>query len=376
MESQAGRGHCTLGGMQPLTAASAADYLRARGFVVGDDVQVRELTGGVSNVVLLVARLSSGERFVLKQALPRLRVQQEWLCSIERIWREVDVLRLCGKLLGDSGDDRPAAIQALVPQVLFEDRENYCFGMTVAPANHRTWKELLLSGQTDVALADACGTLLGRLHARSWNDAEVAARLDDRTFFRDLRISPYFDRISEVHPDLSGQIQRISDAIWRHRRCLVHGDFSPKNLLVAGRELWLIDFEVGHFGDGAFDLGFFLTHLVLKAFLAGPRAADYFALIDAFRRSYDAELHSIAGANEVSMLWQRTIGALAGCLLARIDGKSHVDYLTPALAQVVRQTSRDLLQKPPAGFDELLSRIKSATQSAEPRSPSPCPPPA
>ena len=358
--------------MPSLTAASAPEYLRARGLAApGEPLVIRELSGGVSNIVLLVER-PGGRRFVLKQALPRLRVEQEWLCSIERIWREVEVLRLCGRLVaaGDRGQESRAMsqeaseIEVRLPEVLFEDRESYCFTMTAAPAEHCTWKEMLLAGQADADIAEACGRLLGRLHARSWNDSQLARLLDDRTFFRDLRINPYYDRIAEVHPDLTEQIQKVSDSIWRHRRCLVHGDYSPKNLLVAGRVLWLIDFEVGHFGDGAFDLGFFLTHLTLKSFVAGPRAAEYLALIDTFRAAYNDELLPAAGAAELEQLWQRTVGALSGCLLARVDGKSPVDYLKPSLAQTVRQTALDLLRSPPAGFDELLSRITQAAQSA------------
>ncbi len=358
-----------------LSAATAADYLMSRGRVpAGVPLRVRELAGGVSNVVLLVDR-AGGERLVLKQALPRLRVEQEWLCSIERIWREVEVLRLCGALLAATADREPETgkITLRIPQVLFEDRENYCFGMTAAPAEHRTWKELLLTGEAETPIAAACGRLLGTLHAGSWLDANVARQFDDRTFFRDLRISPYYDRIRQVHPDLANAIGRVSDAIWQHRRCLVHGDFSPKNLLVAGSQLWLIDFEVGHYGDPAFDLGFFLTHLALKAFVAGDRAAKYLALIDAFRRTYDAELLPAAGQAELSALWQRTIGALAGCLLARVDGKSPVDYLAPPLQAAVRKAARELLASPPSDFSELLSRVTAAVAAAAPQSPSSAP---
>lgn len=358
--------------MQTLTATTAKNYLVSAGFLPADEpLAVRELSGGVSNVVLLIERIS-GERLVLKQALPRLRVEQEWLCSIERIWREVEVLRLCSRLLEqgtglrdqDTGDRGEENIEVRVPAVLFEDRENYCFAMTAAPSAHRTWKSLLLDGQTDESIAAACGTLLGRLHARSWNDPGIASSLDDRTFFRDLRISPYYDRIAEVHPDLAPQIQRVSEAIWQHRRCLVHGDFSPKNLLVAGSQLWLIDFEVGHFGDGAFDLGFFLTHLLLKAFVAGARADRYLQLITRFHGAYNAELLPVVGRMEHAQLWQRSCGALAGCLLARVDGKSPVDYLTPPLAATVRQTARELLRIPPESIDELLARVTSAALPA------------
>ena len=350
--------------MHSLTTASAPRYLAAAGIAgPNEQLQVRELSGGVSNVVLLV-EFSTGRRLVLKQALPRLRVAQEWLCSIERIWREVEVLRLCGRLVGnDAGAKRPeSGLVVRVPEVLLEDRENYLFAMTAAPAKHRTWKELLLSGSADETIAAACGRLLARLYGGSWQDAEVARQLDDRTFFRDLRISPYFDRIAQVHPDLADSIHGIVDSLWQHRRCLVHGDFSPKNLLVAGSELWLIDFEVGHFGDAAFDLGFFLTHLVLKAFYARDRANEFLRLIDAFRASYNDDLAPIAGEAELAALWQRTIGALAGCLLARVDGKSPVDYLPPQLQDTARRTARDLIRQPPADFPELLARVTLAAQ--------------
>ena len=357
--------------MHSLTPATAAEYLQSQGRIAPEEtIAVRELSGGVSNIVLLVTR-PSGERFVLKQALPRLRVEQLWLCSIERIWREVEVLRLCGRMIQERGDwgQGTDEVYIRVPELLFEDRDNYCFAMTAAPAEHRTWKELLLARKADPAIAAACGRLLGRLHARSWNDVDVARTLDDRTFFRDLRISPYYDRIAEVHADLAGRIRAVSESIWQHRRCLVHGDYSPKNLLVANRELWLIDFEVGHFGDGAFDLGFFLTHLVLKTFVVGPCADAYLALIDRFRSEYDHELLPVAGSVELDHLWQRTLGALAGCLLARVDGKSPVDYLSPSLTDVVRQTACDLLRSPPSDLADLLVRVKQAADAA-PRSPS------
>ena len=345
--------------MQPLSTTSAAGYLAASG-IVGphDQPAIRELSGGVSNVVLLV-ECEDGRRLVLKQALPRLRVAQEWLCSIERIWREVEVLRLCGRLVGQE-----PGVVVHVPEVLFEDRENYCFAMTAAPEAHKTWKELLLAGNADGRIAAACGRMLGRLHAGSWLDVDVARQFDDRTFFRDLRISPYYDRIAEVHTDLAERIQNVTDSIWRHRRCLVHGDFSPKNLLVADSELWLIDFEVGHYGDPSFDLGFFLTHLILKAYVAGKRGSGYFALIDEFGGAYNPVLAPIAGEGELAALWQRTVGALAGCLLARVDGKSPVDYLTPELQDVVRRAARDLFLHPPDNFEELLARLRRGMPAA------------
>ena len=54
------------------------------------------------------------------------------------------------------------------------------------------------------------------------------------------------------------------------RSVLVHGDFSPKNLLVSGDRLVIIDCEVAWYGDPAFDLAFLLNHLCLKALYHAP----------------------------------------------------------------------------------------------------------
>src|SRR5262245_14303386 len=183
--------------MRELTAENASEYLAAGDRVSpGEPIAVRELPGGVSNVVLLVELPRHGQRgvaggglrFVLKQARGRLRVKEEWLCPIERIWREVQTLRICGQLLIPTWNAECGVrnvFQPSVPEVLWEDRENYCFAMTAAPQKHKTWKELLLSGDlsTSNEIAKACGQMLAAIHGSSWGNAEIAAQLDDRTYF-------------------------------------------------------------------------------------------------------------------------------------------------------------------------------------------------
>src|SRR5262245_2095032 len=295
--------------MREITSHTAADYLYSTGRVEkGETVEVRELPGGVSNLVLLVTLPHSGQQFVLKQARGRLRVKDEWLCPVERIWREVEVLQICGDLLKSQND---APIEAGVPRVLWEDRDNYCYAMTAAPEAHKTWKELLLAGNLDEPLAAACGQMLGQLHSASWRNDEIAARLDDRSYFDQLRIDPYYRHIARVHPNLALDVQRLIDSVWQHRLCLVHGDYSPKNLLVWPAHVTLIDFEVGHFGDPAFDLGFFLTHLVLKSIWAGERRPEFVTLANEFWTTYRATLCSTVATDELTSLEQRMLWNLA-----------------------------------------------------------------
>ena len=349
--------------MFEIDCQNAAEYLRDH-FALGSEsdrrgpFEIRELAGGVSNVVLL-ATPTNGQPLVLKQARGKLRVKDEWLCPVERIWREADVLRICGEVLA-RGDKKARALQAIVPAILWEDRGNYLYAMTAAPAGHRTWKELLLAGELDLEIAAACGTLLAKLHGGTWRDAAVAAQLDDRSFFEQLRLDPYYRQIARIHADLDPQVARLIDSVWQHRRCLVHGDFSPKNLLVSGGQITLIDFEVGHYGDPAFDLGFFLTHLVLKALWAGPRREAYWQLADGFWRTYREALVGTIGEAEFADLERRMLGQIAGCLLARVDGKSPVDYLSIPQQASVRQLSRTWLQEPLAGWEEIREPVLRA----------------
>ncbi len=365
--------------MREITSDSALEYLRQSGPLaprVAGACEVRELAGGVSNVVLLVTP-QSGEPFVVKQARGRLRVKDEWLCPVERIWREVEVLRLCGGILTRSVSEentptrsvseglskRPPACKksladasgwysAIVPDVLWEDRENYLYAMTAAPAAHRTWKELLLAGELESSesIARACGELLAALHAETWQDAAVAAQLDDRTYFDQLRVDPYYRQLARVDPALAPQVNGLIDSVWNNRRSLVHGDYSPKNLLVWPGHVMLIDFEVGHYGDPAFDLGFFLTHLVLKSIRAAPQGERCLALGTLFWNTYRDALAPRIGARELAELEQRALLNLAGCTLARIDGKSPVDYLQPQQQALVRGLAQGWLRQQPQNW--------------------------
>ena len=344
--------------MREITSHTAADYLYSTGRVTRNDpLEVRELAGGVSNLVLLVKLPGDQQRFVIKQARGRLRVQEEWLCPVERIWREVEVLQICGELLQTQTHGQ---IEAGVPHVLWEDRDNYCYAMTAAPTEHKTWKELLLTGNIDEQLAVACGRMLGQLHALSWRNPGIAARLDDRTYFDQLRLDPYYRHVARVHGDLAPAIQNLIDSVWNHRLCLVHGDFSPKNLLVWPGHVMLIDFEVGHYGDPAFDLGFFLTHLVLKSVWAGDRRPAFLGLAHHFWQTYRGTITPAVAPDELEALEQRTLCNLAGCMLARVDGKSPVDYLSEDQRRRVRTTAQAWIASSPRTWQVAMAAIPEA----------------
>ena len=351
--------------MHLIDEHNAEEYLRQRGWVrSAERIAVRELAGGVSNEVLYVSRPDQpGEDFVLKQARAQLRTPDPWFCGVERIWREVEVLRVCAELL--DCDSMPESdnsqLVAKTPRIIYEDRDNYAFTMTAAPSNHRVWKADLLAGRTEPEIAAACGRLLGRLHAGSWQNVEIERRLEDRKIFDELRIDPYYRTLARAFPgEDAAALQRLIASVWNHRRSLVHADFSPKNLLVYDGGLLLVDFETGHYGDPAFDLGFFLSHLMLKAAYQAPGFEPYLALTELFWKSYSDELAPKVDDEEQANLQRRAILNFAGCGWARLDGTSKIDYLSdPARREMFREFCRNLLHQPRDGWQAVLTDFRN-----------------
>lgn len=341
--------------MELIDASTAEDYLRRTGRVAATArLEVERLAGGVSNEVLLVNVLDEPgppHSFVLKQSRPQLRTPQPWFCTVERVWRETAVLALCQRL---AGSDQ-------IPRLLFEDRGNYLFGMSAAPRNHRTWKDDLLAGRVDAAIGRACGQLLGALHAGSWRDPEIARQLTDRQLFDELRLDPYYRTVARTIPDAAGAFEDAIASLGAHACALVHADFSPKNVLLYPGGLLLVDFETGHYGDPAFDLGFFFSHLLLKGYLHAPR---YEPLVDLAEQSWDAYRQTVEprlSRDDWQALDARWTQHLGACLWARLDGKSQVEYLNaPPVREAARELARSLLFAPHVRWPQALERWQNS----------------
>ena len=362
-----------------LEADNAELYLRdTERISPGQRVQIQRLAGGVSNEVLYVA-FPDGDAadFVLKQARPQLRVADPWFCGVQRIWREAEVLRVCQEVLARQASSRSQHRRIDIPQILFEDRDNFAFAMTAAPPEHVVWKRQLLAGQFDVEIAEQCGNLLGLLHGNTWQDAGVAERLGDRQIFDELRLDPYYRSVARADRSAAPLMERLVASVLDHPRSLVHADFSPKNLLVYPSGLMMVDFETGHYGDPAFDLGFFLSHLVLKAFYHAPNSEPLLHLTERFWERYRARMAPVVPAGEYAELVARGIQNFAGCAWARLDGKSKVEYLAEsgqsaagsgqqadgdALAakrEAIRKLCRQILVDQPPTWNDVLDACRA-----------------
>lgn len=332
-----------------LSPANLVDYLASRGLALEKGkASVRELGGGVSNIVLLVEWPEAGQarRWVVKQSLEKLRVKDEWRSDRERVFREAGALRALRPALGDSA----------LPEVIHVDRNNFLFVMSAAPAGSVVWKDALLKGSVEIEVARRAGELLARLINASRQDAQSSERFQDRRVFDQLRVDPYYRTAAARHPDVGSALQALMEDSWKVRTALVHGDYSPKNMLVRDGNIFLIDFEVVHWGDPSFDAGFLLNHLFLKA-LHQPRfASAYFQAGREFWRSLETQLENEPG-REFEALTVRHVG---GLMLARIDGKSPVEYIREeAIKNRVRSVARLLLREQPRRLEEVIALVRA-----------------
>jgi aminoglycoside phosphotransferase (APT) family kinase protein len=320
--------------------------LRNLGLLARDDtVSLTPLGGGVSCDVWRVD-LETGPVCV-KRALPRLRVEADWRAPAERAASEVSWLRLVEKL-----------DPTLVPHVLGEDSERHLFVMEyLPPDSFPVWKAQLTRGTVDITFAASVGASLARIHAATAGRTDIAARFANRRQFHALRIEPYLLHTASRHPAAAGRIRDIADGIESASIALMQGDISPKNILCGSKGPVFLDAETANYGDPAFDLAFCLNHLLLKCIWRPRWAAEYLKSFDALKSRY---LAGVTWEN-ASTLETRAARLLPALLLARIDGKSPVEYLTDEKDKAfVRENALLLLNDTPTILDDIRRRWAAA----------------
>ncbi|MGH2530860.1 MAG: phosphotransferase family protein [Thermomicrobiales bacterium] len=290
-------------------------YLRQAGRIgANEEPAVRVLTGGVSNRTVLVERLS-GEAWVIKQALTKLRVAVDWFSPPERIHREGLGMRWLARLAP------PGATTPLI----FEDHEHHLLAMAAVPQPHESWKALLLAGRIERDHVAQFARLLGTIHRRSAEARiEVEPVFADRGYFESLRLEPYYAYTATQVADATPFLERLIAETRARRDTLVHGDYSPKNVLVHEEQLILLDHEVIHWGDPGFDLGFSLTHFLSKAHHLPSARLAFADAAGQYWRTYRETVGDAAWANDLE---PRAVRHTLGCLLARVAGRSPLEYL-------------------------------------------------
>lgn len=310
-------------------------FLYAAGLAVsGERPGAVALTGGVSSDIWKV-ELRSGPLCV-KRALPRLRVAQLWEAPVERNRYEWRWMQAAARIAPGSA-----------PRVLAHDEAGFFAMEFLDGARHPLWKDELRAGRADASFAARVGERLARIHAATANDAGMAKEFATDAGFHAIRLEPYLLATARAHPDVAARLQSLAARTAATRTALVHGDVSPKNILVGPGGPVFLDAECAWYGDPAFDLAFCLNHLLLKCCWVPQGQARFLACFDALAGAYLA-VHAPAGLEE------RAATLLPGLLLARVDGKSPVEYLTDAAQKDrVRRVARSLLIAPPSTLAEV-----------------------
>ncbi len=313
-----------------------ADYLAARDLADAAKAEPRVLAGGVSCDVYAFTAFEGP--LVVKLSRAMLRVPDEWPAKRERVLTEAAAIRLLGSIT-----------PKVVPRVVDVDDEHLAFVMEQAPRSWVTWKQQLLAGTVDAQIAASLGETLGVWHAWTAGRDDVAAEFGDYEAFDQLRVDPYYRTTAERVPAVAGTVLELADAMAGHHECLVHGDYSPKNVLV-GDGFWVLDFEVAHYGDPVFDLGFMLNHLFLKAAHRPSAFNDYRRAANAFLAGYEA-------TSSPSLDDAYLAGHVAALMLARVVGKSPAEYLTGGEGARVAEFAQGLLLDRAQSINEVWDRM-------------------
>lgn len=305
-----------------------------------DEVIPRALTGGVSSAIVVIQR-PAGTDLVVKRARRWLDVPTPWESDPGRIETEAAGLQLADRIWPGG-----------CPPVVLVDVPTHTLVMHAAPRSWRPWKERLLDREIDESVARRLGSFLGSLHGETAGDAEVRERFEALTHLHDLRVRPFYGAAARHNHGVATELISRGQQLLDDRRCFVHGDYSPKNILVGGEDAWVVDFEVAHYGSPLFDLAYMLHHLAMKS-LHLPDVSERLLLA---ARSFLASYRDAGGV--VTADENGDLASHIGCLLlARVDGKSPSGYLRRAAELRIRSRAPDIVRDPPSTLQELWEQL-------------------
>ncbi|MEP6703140.1 MAG: phosphotransferase, partial [Betaproteobacteria bacterium] len=289
----------------------------------------------------------------IKQALPKLKVQADWRAPVARNHSEAEWLRVARGIVAEA-----------VPQVLYEDEAGGWFVMEYLPPEHYpVWKSLLRDGMIEPGVAATVGRQLARIHAATAGRDDIAERFATDHIFFPIRAEPYLIAPIALHPDLKRPLNALADRLMRTTLALVHGDVSPKNILIGPNGPVLLDAECAWYGDPAFDVAFVLNHLLLKCVWRPQWAARYMECFDALSASYGARIDW----ESASQCEARAAQLLPGLLLGRVDGKSPAEYVTAMADKAfLRDVARELLLQPVSTLREVAQTWTRAFAARRP----------
>jgi 5-methylthioribose kinase len=318
-----------------LDEGSVLPYLRKRGLLTGD-ATVEVLTGGVSCTVLAIdsAHLS----IVVKQALPELKTKAKWVADQRRAIVEANAMRVYHQITPDS-----------VPQLIDCDPDEFTLTMSRLPSTCTNWKIDMLEGRIHPEMGSELGLILAKWHNAASISDEIKAEFMEDSLFEQLRVSPFYRAVAAVNPNLSSVINQLIAEITQLKITLVHGDFSPKNILATTENRPVVlDFEVAHIGNPVFDLAFLLAHLLCKTVRTTDKGERDLLISTA---TQFLEKYQETSKNDVAVSLPRHIALIA---LARVEGVSPVNYLDESAQQRLVAITKAALLDSDMTFSQLF----------------------
>ncbi len=324
-----------------LTEETVVTYLIDKGVIAkGEQAEVEVLTGGVSNVVLAIT--TADKKLVLKQALAELMVAEKWEADQRRAIVEANAISLFHKLSPNQ-----------VPNLVFLDPERFVLILDRVPVGSTVWKSDLLAGVINPDVAGVLGKTLAQWHNFGETDKEARLQFMEDSLFEQLRIDPFYRFVAAKNVRIKPEINKLIDELEGDKTTIVHGDFSPKNIMVGmDEQVYILDFEVTHVGNPVFDLAFLLAHLLCKLFRTDEALEEKLLIASA-----EGFVSAYAGVREISQSLSLHTALIA---LARVEGKSPVNYLNEGKQnQLVKYTKGILSAGKEISINQLFEEAKA-----------------
>lgn len=314
----------------------------------GEIHAIEPLTGGVASDIAKV--VLGNDFYCIKFARAKLKVAEDWRAPIHRSRAEYAWLKVA-----DSVDP------GVAPRLFGCSDSLHGFAMEYIEGDDVfLWKAALLAGQQPDGEAGRVADLLGRIHARSAGPEFDRSPFDNRDDFEALRLGPYLRFTATRHPEIGERLTEVADLLYRSDAVLVHGDVSPKNIIFRGGNPVLLDAECATMGDASFDVAFCMNHLILKATQLPHMRTAYLGAALEFWESYRNHVMW----EDIGFLDQKVSRLLPMLMLARVDGKSPVEYLAPAVADTVRRIALALIEGPSRSVPDTMDRISSMLEGS------------
>ena len=305
-------------------------------------VQYKKLAGGVSSEVYHVR--TNKNNYCIKRSLKRLLVKKKWIANTNRIKFEYLWLKHCQNILKRN-----------IPNTYeFNDKKKYIVMEYLKTSQYKTLKQLFFKRIININTIKLISKHLYKIHSKSSNYRTKKTFEGNYKNFYDLRLDPYFNEVGRVYPKYKEYIKKINENYIKNSSTLVHGDFSPKNILVDKNKIIYLDAECCNFGDPVFDLVFFTNHLLIKSIFLRDKSQEFIKLYLSFYKEY---LSNLSTKNFNSYI-DRIIKMTPIMLLSRIDGKSPVEYIIKEnIKNIIRKKSFLLLDSKISSLNDIIKVI-------------------